>query len=148
MNPDKRECFSNTGNHDHVSRLMRFILHLPNKRCIVGHALHLIQHKLLSFFLLLLGNPVGDPFVIADRQEYSVQVVLDQVAVQALIGHQLFCEMPNGHLVFRIVAEDPDVHFITQPFALQEFWLLYQSPEVIKTLHQIAHIPSLLTTGS
>ena len=139
MDPDERECLSHAGDQYHVSRFMRLILHFPDEGRVVRHTLHLVQHELLSLFLLLLGNTVCDPLVIADGEEHFVKVILNQVAVQALVGHQHFGEMPDSHLILRIVAEDPDVYFIAQALALQKFRFLYQRPEVIQALHQIAH---------
>ena len=79
------------------------------------------------FFLFLLGNPVRDPLIVADGEKHLVQVVFDQVTVEALISHQLLREMPDGHLVLRVIAENPNIHFVGQAFSLQKLRFLNQS---------------------
>ena len=126
MDPDERKGLADTGDQDHITRLMRLVLHLSDKCHVVGHALHLVQHKLLSLFLFLLGDPISDPLIIADGEKHLVQVVFNQVTVEALISHQLLREMPDGHLVLRVIAENPDIHFVGQALALQKLRFLYQ----------------------
>ena len=91
---------------------MRRILHLADEGGVAGHALHLVKDKLLSLLLFLLGNAVGDALVITDGEEDMIEIIFDQAAVQVLIAHQLFREMADGHLVFRVIAEDADIHFV------------------------------------
>ena len=127
MDPDERKGLADTGDQDHITRLMRLVLHLSDKCHVVGHALHLVQHKLLSLFLFLLGDPISDPLIIADGEKHLIQVVFNQVTVEALISHQLLREMPDGHLVLRVIAEDPNIYFVGQAFALQKLRFLNQS---------------------
>ena len=112
MDPDEGERLADTGDEDHVTRLMRRILHLADEGGVAGHALHLVKDKLLSLLLFLLGNAVGDALVITDGEEDMIEIVFDQAAVQVLIAHQLFREMADDHLVFWVIAEDADIHFV------------------------------------
>ena len=103
--PDEGKRLADTGNQQHVSLPVRFILHLVHEGHVVGHALHLVQHELLTLLLLLLGNAVCNPLVIADGEEHAIQVIFDHMAAQALIGHQLFGEVPHCHFHLRVIAE-------------------------------------------
>lgn len=90
---------------------MRLILHLADEGHIVCHARHLIEDELLSLFVLLIRYAVCDTLVITDGQEHFIQVVFNQTTGKALVGDQFLREMPDRHFVFRIVAEDPNIHF-------------------------------------
>ena len=84
MDPDEWERLSYAGDQDHISWLMRLILHFVDERHIIRHALHLVQYELLSFFLFLLCYSVCNPFVITDRvagqeEKKGKQFVLDQM---------------------------------------------------------------------
>ena len=70
---------------------------------------------------------LANEVIVADGEKHLVQIVFNQVTVEALISHQLLREMPDGHLVLRVIAENPNIHFVGQAFSLQKLRFLNQS---------------------
>ena len=58
--------FSDAGDQDEVSTLMRRILHLLGKGIVHRNTLQLVQDKLCPLLGLLARDPIGDAPVIAD----------------------------------------------------------------------------------